>query len=377
MKPAVITITLNPSLDKTVILDHLVVGGLNRVQQVRIDPGGKGINVAKLLKNFDIEVLVTGLAGGEEGNGLIGFLEQAQIQCDFMKINGRTRTNLKIVDIEKRITTEINEAGADITAEELQLFLEQMPARLNDASYLVLGGSIPPGVDNSIYFNLIEMANSKGIKTVLDADGEAFRQALKAIPYAIKPNIHELEEFYGRTLKSDNEIVSAGQEILNTGVSVVMVSMGEQGAIIMNQKFLFGSAMIASGNYTIMGPIAVAICIPPIGMGLATLLNKKKFEVAEQEAGKAALFMGLFGITEGAIPFAAKDPLRVIPSIMAGSMVGAVIAMIAHVGDHVPHGGLIVAALGAVDNVVMFFTAILVGMFVTALIANTLKKNVV
>jgi 1-phosphofructokinase len=239
MKPAVITITLNPSLDKTAHLDHLEVGGLNRVQQVRIDPGGKGINVAKLIKNFDIEVLATGLAGGAEGHALIGFLEQAQIQCDFMKINGRTRTNLKIVDTEKKITTEINEVGPEITAEELQLFHEQLPARLNDASYLVLGGSIPPGVDYSIYFNLIEMANSKGIKTVLDADGEAFRQALKAIPYAIKPNIHELEEFYGKPLKSDHEIVAAGQEILNSGVSVVMVSMGERGAIIMNQSEAF------------------------------------------------------------------------------------------------------------------------------------------
>jgi PTS system fructose-specific IIC component len=151
----------------------------------------------------------------------------------------------------------------------------------------------------------------------------------------------------------------------------------DMGGPVNKVAFLFGSAMIASGNYTIMGPIAVAICIPPIGMGLATLLNKKKFEAAEQEAGKAALFMGLFGITEGAIPFAAKDPLRVIPSIMAGSMVGAVIAMMGHVGDHVPHGGLIVAALGAVDHVVMFFIAILVGIFVTALMANTLKKTIV
>jgi PTS system fructose-specific IIC component len=150
----------------------------------------------------------------------------------------------------------------------------------------------------------------------------------------------------------------------------------DMGGPVNKVAFLFGSAMIASGNYTIMGSIAVAICIPPIGMGLATILNKKKYEEAEQEAGKAAFFMGLFGITEGAIPFAAKDPLRVIPSIMSGSMVGAVIAMLGHVGDHVPHGGLIVAALGAVDNVLMFFIAIVVGMFVTAFMVNTLKKNV-
>jgi PTS system fructose-specific IIC component len=150
----------------------------------------------------------------------------------------------------------------------------------------------------------------------------------------------------------------------------------DMGGPVNKVAFLFGSAMIASGNYTIMGPIAAAICIPPIGMGLATLLNKKKYEEAEREAGKAAFFMGLFGITEGAIPFAAKDPIRVIPSIMVGSMVGAVIAMMGHVGDHVPHGGLIVAALGAIDHVVMFILAIVVGIFVTAFMVNALKKNV-
>lgn len=140
--------------------------------------------------------------------------------------------------------------------------------------------------------------------------------------------------------------------------------------------FLFGSAMIAEGNYEIMGPIAVAICIPPLGMGLATFLNKRKYQSAERETGKASFTMGLFGITEGAIPFAAQDPLRVIPSIVVGSMVGSVIAMIGNVGDRVAHGGPIVAALGAVDNVLMFFIAAIVGVLVTAFMVNFLKKDV-
>ena len=140
--------------------------------------------------------------------------------------------------------------------------------------------------------------------------------------------------------------------------------------------FLFGSAMIVEGNFGIMGPIAVAICIPPIGMGVATFLNKRKYSKTELETGKASFTMGLFGITEGAIPFAAQDPLRVIPSIMVGSMVGSVIAMIGHVGNKVAHGGPIVAALGAVDNVLMFFIAAIVGVFVTAFMVNVLKKDV-
>ncbi|MCR6104913.1 PTS sugar transporter subunit IIA [Salipaludibacillus agaradhaerens] len=140
--------------------------------------------------------------------------------------------------------------------------------------------------------------------------------------------------------------------------------------------FLFGAAMIAEGNYSIMGPIAVAICIPPLGLGLATFINKRKFTATEQEAGKASFTMGFFGITEGAIPFAAQDPLRVIPSIVTGSMVGSVIAMMANVGDRVAHGGPIVAVLGAVDNVLMFFVAAIIGVLVTAFMVTALKKDV-
>ncbi|MCU5414363.1 fructose-specific PTS transporter subunit EIIC [Bacillus wiedmannii] len=150
----------------------------------------------------------------------------------------------------------------------------------------------------------------------------------------------------------------------------------DMGGPVNKVAFLFGSAMIGEGNYEIMGPIAAAICIPPIGMGLATFIGKEKFQDSEREMGKASFTMGLFGITEGAIPFAAQDPLRVIPSIMAGSMTGAVIAMIGHVGDRVAHGGPIVAVLGAVDNVFMFFVAVIVGSIVTAVVVNVLKKDV-
>ncbi|WP_458118957.1 fructose-specific PTS transporter subunit EIIC [Paenibacillus sp. Z6-24] len=150
----------------------------------------------------------------------------------------------------------------------------------------------------------------------------------------------------------------------------------DMGGPVNKVAFLFGSAMIGEGNYEIMGPIAVAICIPPISMGLATFIAKHKFRPAEREAGKAAFTMGLFGITEGAIPFAAQDPLRVIPSIMVGSMTGSVIAMLGHVGDRVAHGGPIVGVLGAVDNVIMFFIAIIVGAVVGALLITLLKKAV-
>ena len=122
-----------------------------------------------------------------------------------------------------------------------------------------------------------------------------------------------------------------------------------------------------------MGACAAAICTPPLGMGLATLIRKKLWSTEEQEAGLAAIAMGLIGITEGAIPFAAADPIRVIPSIVAGSAVASVIAMVGRVGDHAPHGGPIV--LPVVDHRILFVLAIVTGTIVTASLIVLLKTK--
>lgn len=147
----------------------------------------------------------------------------------------------------------------------------------------------------------------------------------------------------------------------------------DMGGPINKTAFFFGAAMIAEGNPHIMGAVAAAICVPPLGLGLATKLRKSLWSEQEREAGSAALAMGMIGITEGAIPFAASDPLRVIPTICAGSAVAGMIAMISGVGDHAPHGGPIV--LPVIDNRFMFIVAISVGVLLTALTINLLKAR--
>lgn len=149
----------------------------------------------------------------------------------------------------------------------------------------------------------------------------------------------------------------------------------DMGGPVNKVAFLFGASMIAEGQTGIMGAIAVAICIPPLGMGIATFIRKKLFVKEEQEAGKAAFMMGLVGITEGAIPFAAGDPLRVIPANMIGAMVGAAIAITVGVTNNVPHGGPVVAVLGAVDNVIMFFVSVIIGSLITAFTTIFLKER--
>lgn len=139
--------------------------------------------------------------------------------------------------------------------------------------------------------------------------------------------------------------------------------------------FLFGSGLIAEGVYNVMGAVAVAVCIPPIAVGIASHLFKNKFSDADRQAGTAAVVMGFFGITEGAIPFAAKNPARIIPSIVGGTIIGSIIAMLTGVGGHVAHGGPIVALLGAIDNVLFYFIAVVVGVIATIVLISILVPN--
>jgi len=166
--------------------------------------------------------------------------------------------------------------------------------------------------------------------------------------------------------------MSTGNDVVLALILGAMIAF-DMGGPVNKTAFFFGAAMIREGNYQIMGACAAAICTPPLGMGLATLLRGSLWSPEEREAGLAAIAMGLIGITEGAIPFAAADPVRVIPSIVAGSAVAAAIAMIGLVGDHAPHGGPIV--LPVVDHRLAYVAAIVVGTLVTAILIVLLKPR--
>jgi fructose PTS system EIIBC or EIIC component len=162
--------------------------------------------------------------------------------------------------------------------------------------------------------------------------------------------------------------LEGGSVILLGAVLGAMIAF-DMGGPVNKTAFLFGGGLIAAGNAAPMGMVAAAIAVPPLGMGLATLLRRRHFTTQERESGIAALFMGFFGITEGAIPFAAARPLQVIPANMLGGMVAGAVAAVLAVEDNVMHGGPIVAVLGAVENVAGFFVAIGIGLLVTALTA--------
>ena len=273
MKPYVVTVTLNPAIDKTVLVDKLQVGGLNRVQSVRMDPGGKGINVARVLNQFGVNVTAAGLIAGSQGQNLLQYLAGERITACFLTIAGETRTNLKVVDSSSGITTEINEAGFAVGEKEITAFKVQMSKLLEEASYLVLSGSLPPGVECGIYRELTEIAKRKGVKTILDADDDALFEGIQAAPFAIKPNIHELGKLTGHELANDQDVISAARKILERGIEIVIVSMGEQGAIIMDNEAIYrvrteaivpkstvgaGDSMVAVLAYSLLSQYSLA-----------------------------------------------------------------------------------------------------------------------
>lgn len=167
-------------------------------------------------------------------------------------------------------------------------------------------------------------------------------------------------------------VMSTGNDVVLALLLGAMIAV-DMGGPINKAAFFFGAAMIGEGNYQIMGACAAAICTPPLGVGLATLVRRALWSEEEREAGVAAIAMGMIGITEGAIPFAAADPLRVIPSIVAGSAVAAAIAMAGRVGDHAPHGGPVV--LPVVDHRVVYVLAILTGTLLTATLMVLLRMK--
>ena len=184
------TVTLNPALDKTVRVLQFAIDQVNRAKALQLDPGGKGINVSKVLHQLGQPNLAMGFLGGETGDSIARRLTALGIQHDFVRISGETRTNLKLFDLSNQKITEINEHGCPVDAKDLASFVQKFNQLLPTCEIVVLSGSTPPGIPDNFYYECIEDAKKAGKKVILDADGEAFRLGLKAIPYAVKPNLH-------------------------------------------------------------------------------------------------------------------------------------------------------------------------------------------
>lgn len=224
------TVTLNPALDKTLIGSRLVMGDVNRMDEVKSIPGGKGINVAKVLAQYGYEVKALGFLGGYTGKYIGSLVESYGIKTAFTQVAGETRTSTNVISDDGYIT-ELLEPGPFISKEEIDAFLSAYETEIKDCEMVVISGSAPQGVDAEMYAQMINAANKMGKKVLLDTSGNNLKKGMYARPYFMKPNIKELETLQGKKMQNLDDIKDAATEIVEWGVPHVMVSMGSKGIV--------------------------------------------------------------------------------------------------------------------------------------------------
>ncbi len=238
------TITLNPALDKTIMQNNFKINEVNRINEVIESAGGKGINVSKIIKNLNGESVALGILGGRQGDFIKSQLDAVGIKNNFIYGEGNTRTNIKIVDLINHTYTDLNAEGMFVSEETLNRFEEYMFQTIKEGDILVMAGSVPPNIDKKIYKDWIIKAKEKNCKVLLDADDELLKYGVSAGSYLIKPNIYELERLFKLKIKTKEQAIDCGKELLGNGVNIVVISMGSEGCIVItNSKVISAAAL--------------------------------------------------------------------------------------------------------------------------------------
>ena len=238
------TVTLNPAIDKTVVIENFCPGAVNRIGMLREDAGGKGINVSKCLKNLGADSTASVILAGDAGKRLEKMLGEMGIPSLAVWAEGESRTNLKIVDPAKRENTDINEPGPAVSGELLEELKTKLGERILPGDLVILSGSLPAGVDRGLYGNWTAYFRSLDARVYLDADGEPMKQGIVAVPYLIKPNDGELAALLGKEKLSREEMVWEGRRLLETGIEEIVISMGAEGALFVSREgCYFASAL--------------------------------------------------------------------------------------------------------------------------------------
>ncbi len=228
------TLTLNPCIDRTITIQGFQYGGLNRVIHTRSDFSGKGINVSIAVHQLGEETECLGFNYADDSAFVNESLARLGIRHRFIDIAGSLRTNIKVFDEQNSIMTEFNENGHYVEAEALDQLDRLVRERARAAGIIVFNGSVPEGVPKNIYRSLIAAVQGNGVKTVLDADGQLLLEGLEARPYFVKPNLYEFESAFRIKVQSKRDIVRISREIIATGVRLVCVSLGQEGAVLVS-----------------------------------------------------------------------------------------------------------------------------------------------
>lgn len=230
------TITLNPAIDKTIIIDKYKRNQVNRIKNSRKDVGGKGINVSKVLNELSVESTCTGILGDENANFFLDYLNKLNIQSNFHIISGENRTNIKIVEEKYNTITDINDKGFEVEKDEIEGFFNHLLSLVKEGDIVILSGSLPKGIEDTIYKRIIENLKQKSIKVILDADGPPLLKGVEAIPYAIKPNLHELKAIVDVDESNIYSLLEGGKHLVDKGIEKVLISLGDKGAIYITKE---------------------------------------------------------------------------------------------------------------------------------------------
>jgi 1-phosphofructokinase/tagatose 6-phosphate kinase len=224
----IITVTLNSAIDKTLSVPNFRLGRRHRTVEQTTMPGGKGVNVARVLKALGQPVIATGFTGGATGTRIVDQLTQLSVLSDFVRIREESRTNTAVIDPTTGEQTEINERGPKVSAQEVELFVDKLLYLAKGASMCVFAGSLPRDVDSDIYAGLIRELRRLGVTSIVDTDGDPLRRAVRAEPDVISPNVLEAEELVGHEFSDDAaEWAIATREMAELGAREAIMTMGD------------------------------------------------------------------------------------------------------------------------------------------------------
>jgi 1-phosphofructokinase family hexose kinase len=226
----IISLTVNPAVDQTAWVDRLEPGTTHRVQQTHIDPAGKGVNVSRMAHRLGWPTIAFGFLAGDTGHIVEKSLDAEGVQHHFIRVPGQTRVNVTIVDRQGAATSLLS-AGPSVPPESLSTLDSLIRFWLQGGRVLVVAGSLAPGIPQDAYAGYVRAARDCGVTVILDAHGEPLRRGIAAKPDLIKPNVTEAEGLLGRSLPDATAIIRGAQEIAEQGVRIVVISMGEEGAI--------------------------------------------------------------------------------------------------------------------------------------------------